>query len=35
MLSLLPRMTPELAAAIVDWRDTNEEVSDGGAEEET
>jgi len=35
MLSLLPRMTPQLAAAIVDWRDTNEEVSDGGAEEET
>ena len=25
----------ELAAAIVDWRDSNEEVSDGGAEEET
>lgn len=35
MLQLLPRMTPELAAAIVDWRDENEEISEGGAEEET
>ena len=35
MLELLPRMTPELAAAIVDWRDANSTVSDGGAEDET
>jgi len=35
MLELLPRMTPELAAAIVDWRDTNEDVTQGGAESET
>lgn len=31
----LPRMTPELAAAIIDWRDTNEDVTEGGAESET
>lgn len=35
MLSLLPRMTPELAAAIVDWRDADDEVTQGGAEDET
>ena len=35
MLEQLPRMTPELAAAIVDWRDSNSTVSDGGAEDET
>lgn len=35
MLALLPRMTVETAAAIVDWRDDNDEVTDGGAEEET
>lgn len=35
MLELLPRMTPELAAAIIDWRDANTEVSEGGAEDET
>ena len=35
MLETLPRMTPELAAAIVDWRDTNDEVTDGGAESTT
>jgi len=35
MLELLPRMTPELAAAIIDWRDANEEVTAGGAEAET
>ena len=35
MLELLPRMTPQLAAAIVDWRDSNSTISDGGAEEET
>jgi type II secretory pathway component PulK len=34
MLQLLPGMTPELAAAIVDWRDTDSEVSPGGAEDE-
>ncbi len=32
MLQLLPFMTPELAAAIIDWRDSNNEVSEGGAE---
>jgi type II secretory pathway component PulK len=32
MLQLLPRMTPELAAAIIDWRDTDDEASTGGAE---
>jgi type II secretory pathway component PulK len=35
MLELLPRMTPELAAAIIDWRDADEEVTAGGAEAET
>ena len=35
MLENLPRMTPELAAAIIDWRDSNSEVSTGGAEDET
>lgn len=35
VLSNLPRMTPELAAAIVDWRDTDENVSVNGAESET
>lgn len=35
MLETLPRMTPELAAAIIDWRDANSEVTSGGAEEET
>jgi type II secretory pathway component PulK len=34
MLQLLPGMTPELAAAIVDWRDSDSEVSPGGAEDE-
>ena len=32
MLENLPNMTPEFAAAIIDWRDEDEEVSDGGAE---
>jgi type II secretory pathway component PulK len=32
MLQYLPRMTPELAAAIVDWRDSNSDVTEGGAE---
>ncbi|KAB2646178.1 MAG: hypothetical protein DVB33_10040 [Verrucomicrobia bacterium] len=35
MLQLLPRMTPELAAAIIDWRDSNEDVASSGAEAET
>jgi DNA uptake protein ComE-like DNA-binding protein len=35
MLQALPRMTPELAAAIIDWRDTNSDITDGGAESET
>jgi len=32
MLKLLPRMTDELAAAIVDWRDEDDEVTENGAE---
>jgi len=32
MLQMLPRMTPELAAAIVDWRDANTTPTTGGAE---
>ena len=35
MLELLPRMTPQLAAAIVDWRDTNTDLTTSGAETET
>jgi len=35
MLEQLPRMTPELAAAIVDWRDADDEVSASGAEIQT
>ena len=35
MLEALPNMTPEFAAAIIDWRDQDEEVSDGGAEAAT
>jgi DNA uptake protein ComE-like DNA-binding protein len=34
-LESLPWMTAELAAAIVDWRDTDEDVTDAGAESET
>ncbi len=34
MLELLPRMTPSLAAAIVDWRDSNSDSSEGGAEDD-
>jgi DNA uptake protein ComE-like DNA-binding protein len=34
MLEYLPRMTPELAAAIVDWRDSDSTVGEGGAEDE-
>lgn len=35
MLEMLPRMTPELAAAIIDWRDADDQVTAGGAEAET
>lgn len=35
MLEALPGMTPELAGAIVDWRDTDAEISPDGAESET
>jgi DNA uptake protein ComE-like DNA-binding protein len=34
MLQSLPRITPELAASILDWRDSNNEVTEGGAESE-
>ena len=32
MIELLPNMTPELAAAIIDWRDADDEVSTNGVE---
>lgn len=32
MLEQLPRMTPEIAASIIDWRDTNEEPTENGME---
>ncbi len=35
MLEALPGMTPELAAAIIDWRDSNLEPTENGAEDET
>ena len=35
MLQKLPRMTPELAAAIVDWRDSDDNVTPSGAETDT
>jgi len=35
MLEALPRMTPELAAAIIDWRDADSNVTQGGAESPT
>lgn len=35
MLEALPGMTPELAAAIIDWRDVDEDVTPGGAESQT
>ena len=35
MLEALPRMTASLAAAIIDWRDTNSDLTTGGAEDET
>jgi hypothetical protein len=31
MLEWLPNMTPELAAAIIDWRDSDSDVTSGGA----
>ena len=35
MLELLPGMSAELAAAMIDWRDADEEVTEGGAESQT
>jgi type II secretory pathway component PulK len=35
MLEVLPYMTPQFAAAIVDWRDEDEDPSENGAESET
>jgi len=35
MIQYLPGMTPQIAAAIMDWRDANSTVSDNGAEDET
>lgn len=35
ILEGLPGMTPELAAAIMDWRDTDEDPTEDGAESET
>jgi len=35
MLQMLPRMTPELAAAIVDWKDSDDNVTPSGAESDT
>jgi type II secretory pathway component PulK len=35
MIEYLPGMTPQIAAAIMDWRDANSTVSDNGAEDET
>lgn len=35
MLQALPRMTSQLAAGIIDWRDTNSEATVNGAESET
>lgn len=35
MILMLPRMTPQLAEAITDWRDSDEQVSTNGAESET
>jgi len=34
MLAALPEMTPEIAAAIVDWRDSDSDLTAGGAESE-
>lgn len=35
MLEALPGMTPELAGAIIDWRDENYDQTENGAEDET
>lgn len=35
MLETLPRMTPDFAAAIIDWRDADSDPTPGGAESET
>jgi DNA uptake protein ComE-like DNA-binding protein len=35
MLEALPNMTAELAAAIIDWRDEDEDLTSGGAESQT
>lgn len=35
MLEALPRMTPELAAAILDWRDADSDATANGAESDT
>ena len=35
MLKLLPGMTDEFAAAIIDWRDADDDVTSGGAESST
>jgi DNA uptake protein ComE-like DNA-binding protein len=35
MLETLPGMTTELAASIIDWRDEDDEITEGGAETET
>lgn len=35
MLQNLPRMTPQLAAAIIDWRDADSDTTQDGAETET
>ncbi|MBM3847521.1 MAG: general secretion pathway protein GspK [Verrucomicrobia bacterium] len=34
-LELLPMMNSSLAAAIIDWRDSDQEITSGGAEDET
>lgn len=34
MLEMLPRMTPELAAAIIDWRDSDSTPGEGGGAED-
>ncbi|MCP4454421.1 MAG: general secretion pathway protein GspK [Planctomycetes bacterium] len=34
MLQMLPDMTTELAASIIDWRDEDDEITEGGAESE-
>ena len=35
MIQYLPGMTAEIAAAIMDWRDANTDITTGGAEDET